>query len=101
MGFFSDIGSAFKSAGNTIGSGLTKTFNSVIKPAFNTVVKPAANAVVSVATKVESKIERGADNALNLQKNVGDSLGGIGKLLGNPMVVIGALVVGGIVLSKV
>ena len=39
-------------------------------------VKPAANAVVSVATKVESKIERGADNALNLQKNVGDSLPG-------------------------
>lgn len=125
MGWFSNlfhkIGHGISSAVSTVGHGIAKAasaiakpiYNKVLKPAYEKVVKPAYNKVIKpIATKafntgmnfVEGGLDftnkfvnNARDGALNLE---GGALN-ITKLLSNPFVMIGAGVLGLVIVSKI
>lgn len=111
MGFFDDIiGSVKGFAGdvfNTVKGVGGSVFDSV-KGVAGSVwdkVKPIGSKILGVAGKAEETAERVvekiADKADRLTDNGIQAVGNVGNLLGNPVFMIGALVVGGIVLTKV
>ena len=111
--FFDDIWSGVRDFGSSIGSGIKDvsvgaynsvfkpvgefSYNEVIKPvanfAYNDVAKPVGNFVENTGGKLLDKGERLLDSSLNTFDN-------ISNLLTNPIVVIGILIVGGIVVTK-
>lgn len=102
MGFFSNVGNWFKGAANTIHNSVLKpVYENAIKPVYEKAVVPVFNAGVGVVTKVAEKAEQVVDIGINAVKNTSENLAGFGKLLSNPVVLIGGLVVGGIILTKV
>ena len=122
MGFFDvfkTIGSGISSAVSTVGHGISKVatgaYNSVLKPVYNKVLKPVYNSVIKPIgkpiSKVFSKGEALVDKGLDFSGRFIDKTGGtldnlaggafnLSKLLENPFVMLGAGILGLVVVSK-
>ena len=107
MGFFGSIGSFFKndvlggikSVTGSIFKGVVQPlYNDVAKPLLNNVVKPVISTAVNTAGKVGgavlNKVDKLADTGIS-------SFGNIMNTLSNPIVLIGGLAVGAIILTKI
>jgi hypothetical protein len=108
MGFWDSISDGFSSAFNGIKdlgskawSGVkgvgTKIWDSGIKPIYNKasgLLGKASDTAEKVADRVLQKADKLTDNTI-------DSIGGFGKLLGNPFVVITGLVAAVVILPKI
>ena len=102
MGWFDSVTSWVKGAANTIHDSVLKPlFNSALKPLFNNVLKPMAEKAAQLASKVAEKAEKVVDAGIDFAVKQADNMASFGKMLSNPIVMIGGLIVGGLVLSKV
>ena len=126
MGFFDvfkTIGSGISSAVSTVGHGISKVatgaynsvlkpvYNKVLKPVYNSVIKPIGKPIVGLVGKVFSKGEALVDKGLDFSGRFIDKTGGtldnlaggafnLSKLLENPFVMLGAGILGLVVVSK-
>lgn len=120
MGFFDSLKSAFSKVGNTISSGLTKVYKAVaptissaaksVGGILSTGAQKAESAVTTVYNDAKSFLVRQSDtvnNLINKGEQLGekvlDTAGGTISNLGSSLsfpLVIGAAIVGGILLLK-
>ena len=120
MGIFSNvfkkIGSGLSKAVHTVGNGLASiakpVYNSVLKPVYNNVIKPVGEGAVRVIQKAASTGEHLVENALDFSEKFAKGnqdlalqgqrdLGSLGKLLENPLVMVGAGILGIVIVSKI
>ena len=107
MGFFDvfkTIGSGISSAVSTVGHGISK----VATGAYNSVIKPIGKPIGKVFSKGEALVDKGLDFSGRFIDKTGgtlDNLAGgafnLSKLLENPFVMLGAGILGLVVVSKI